>query len=52
MAELGAAGSIVGCIGLAGQVAQGCQFIWEFAETVRDSPHLMTRLKVRCMFLV
>lgn len=50
MAELATVGSIVGCIGLAGQVAQGCLFIWEFTETIRDSPHLVARLKVRNLF--
>jgi 3-polyprenyl-4-hydroxybenzoate decarboxylase len=46
MAELLAtAGSVVGFIGLAGQVAQGCTFIWNFVEDVKDAPEDLRRLK-------
>lgn len=42
---LATAASAVGFIGLAGQVAQGCTFIWNFIEDVKDAPEDLQRLK-------
>jgi len=39
MAEaLGVAGSVVSFVGLAGQVAQGVNYLYNFFESVRDAP--------------
>ena len=46
MAEaLGVAGSIVGLIGLAGQILQGCKYIGNLLDSIRDAPNDLRELQ-------